>query len=76
LLGALETLSDETREAILLVLAAGLTYEEASDVAGCLVGTMKSRVNRGREQLARRLDPPPSKPESASTITARWDLSA
>jgi RNA polymerase sigma-70 factor (ECF subfamily) len=76
LLGALETLSDETREAILLVLAAGLTYEEASDVAGCLVGTMKSRVNRGREQLARRLDPPPSRPESASTITARWDLSA
>lgn len=57
LLGALEELSPEGREAILLVLAAGLTYEEAAHICSVPVGTMKSRVNRARTQLANLLDP-------------------
>ena len=58
MLEALDTLSRDAREAVLLVLATGLTYEEAAQVCGCPIGTMKSRVNRAREQLALLLDPP------------------
>lgn len=48
---ALEQLSDERREALLLVGASGFSYEEAAQVCGVPVGTMKSRVARGRAQL-------------------------
>ncbi len=33
--------------------AAGLTYEEAAEVCGCALGTIKSRVNRARARLLR-----------------------
>ena len=49
---ALTKLSPEQREAILLVGAEGLTYEEAAVVCGVVVGTIKSRVNRARNRLA------------------------
>jgi RNA polymerase sigma-70 factor (ECF subfamily) len=49
---ALAKLSPEQREAILLVGAEGLTYEEAAQVCGVVVGTIKSRVNRARNRLA------------------------
>ena len=41
------------REALTLVSAAELTYKDASLVCGCAVGTIKSRVNRARTELAR-----------------------
>lgn len=47
------------REALLLVGASGLSYEDAAAVAGCAVGTMKSRVARARHSLVRRLDGEP-----------------
>ncbi len=56
LLDALAKLSPDTREALVLVIAAGLTYEEAAEVSGCAVGTVKSRVNRARERLAELTD--------------------
>ena len=56
LLSALDHLSQDTRDALLLVVAAGLTYEEAAEVADCAVGTMKSRVNRARQRLAELTD--------------------
>lgn len=56
LLEALALLSQDTRDALLLVVAAGLTYEEAAEISGCAVGTMKSRVNRARERLAQLTD--------------------
>ena len=49
---ALNTLPPEHREAIIMVGAAGLSYQEAADIAGCAVGTVKSRVNRARRRLA------------------------
>jgi RNA polymerase sigma-70 factor (ECF subfamily) len=49
--GALAQLPHEHREALILVGAAGLTYEEASQVCGCALGTIKSRVNRARARL-------------------------
>ena len=49
---ALARLSPEQREAILLIGAEGMTYEEAAKVCGVVVGTIKSRVNRARNRLA------------------------
>ena len=54
---ALHELPDEHREALVLVGAAGLTYEEAAEICGCAVGTIKSRVNRARTRLLKLLDP-------------------
>ncbi|MFG1480739.1 sigma-70 family RNA polymerase sigma factor [Xanthobacter sp. V4C-4] len=48
---ALTHLPDDQREALVLVGAAGLSYEEAADVCGCALGTIKSRVNRARAKL-------------------------
>ncbi|MEO5587561.1 MAG: sigma-70 family RNA polymerase sigma factor [Novosphingobium sp.] len=49
---ALLTLPPERREALLLVGAGGFSYEEAADICGCAVGTIKSRVGRARAALA------------------------
>lgn len=56
LLGALQRLTPEAREALLLVAGSGLSYEDAAEVCGCAVGTMKSRVNRARDRLAELVD--------------------
>lgn len=48
---AMRQLPDEHREALVLVGAAGLTYEEAAEICGCALGTIKSRVNRARTRL-------------------------
>jgi RNA polymerase sigma-70 factor (ECF subfamily) len=44
------------REALVLIGAAGCSYEEAAKMCGCPVGTVKSRVSRARTQLAAILD--------------------
>jgi len=48
---ALSTLPDEQREALVLVGAGGFAYEEAAEICGCAVGTVKSRVSRARRAL-------------------------
>jgi RNA polymerase sigma-70 factor (ECF subfamily) len=48
---ALGQLPPEHREALILVGAAGLSYEEAAEICGCALGTIKSRVNRARVRL-------------------------
>ncbi len=48
----LAELPDEQREALILIGASGLSYEEAAEVCGSAVGTMKSRVNRARVRMA------------------------
>ena len=51
-LRALAMLPLEQREALILVTAEGLSYEEAARICGVAVGTIKSRVSRGRVRLA------------------------
>ena len=48
---ALQVLSHEQREALLLVAAAGFSYDRAAIIASCAVGTIKSRVSRARRIL-------------------------
>ena len=50
-LSALQKLPADQREALILIGASGLSYEEAAGVCNCAVGTMKSRVNRARNRL-------------------------
>src|SRR5207237_8916330 len=52
---ALSQLPADQREALILVGASGFSYEEAAEICGCAVGTIKSRVNRARTRLAQLL---------------------
>jgi RNA polymerase sigma-70 factor, ECF subfamily len=49
---ALMRLPADQREAPILFGVEGFTYEEAAEISGCVVGTIKSRVNRARNRLA------------------------
>ena len=48
---ALQKISPEQREVLMLVGANGMSYEEAAEIAGCAIGTIKSRMARGRAAL-------------------------
>ncbi|SRR5690606_36950303 len=48
---ALELLPEDQREAIVLIGASGFSYEEAAEICGCAIGTIKSRVSRARTRL-------------------------
>jgi RNA polymerase sigma-70 factor (ECF subfamily) len=54
---ALDELRDEQRQALLLVFAGGLSYAQAAAMCNCAVGTIKSRIARGRDHLAALLKP-------------------
>ena len=49
---ALRKLPIDQREALLLVAAGGISYEEAAQICGIRIGTIKSRVNRARVRLS------------------------
>ena len=55
---ALQKLPPEQREVLLIVGASGASYEEAAEIIGCAVGTIKSRLARGRKALALLIDGP------------------
>jgi RNA polymerase sigma-70 factor, ECF subfamily len=48
---ALDLLPPHQREALALIGAAGMSYEEAAEISRCAIGTVKSRVNRARVKL-------------------------
>ena len=48
---ALQLLPEDQREAVILIGASGFSYEEAAEICGCAVGTIKSRVSRARLKL-------------------------
>ena len=53
---ALSSLSPGQRTALILVSVSGFSYEEAAEICGCAVGTIKSRVARARETLLEMLE--------------------
>jgi RNA polymerase sigma-70 factor, ECF subfamily len=78
---ALSQLSDEQREALILVGAGGFSYEDAAAICHCAVGTVKSRVARARKSLLSILegDDPlpaaqqPAEGDAAEEILAQLD---
>ena len=56
---ALQKLPAEQREVLLLVGANGVSYEAAAEIIGCAIGTIKSRLARGRKALAVLIDGAP-----------------
>jgi RNA polymerase sigma-70 factor (ECF subfamily) len=54
---AIDALSDDLRQAIVLREIEGLSYEEIADVMNCPIGTVRSRIFRAREAIANRLRP-------------------
>jgi RNA polymerase sigma-70 factor (ECF subfamily) len=49
---AIQRLPHEQREVLVLVVGAGVTYDEAARICDCAVGTVKSRLARARVRLA------------------------
>ncbi|TQM85132.1 RNA polymerase sigma-70 factor (ECF subfamily) [Saccharothrix saharensis] len=49
----LDALDPDRREALVLTQVLGLSYAEAAEIAGCPIGTIRSRVARAREDLVR-----------------------
>lgn len=60
---AMESLSEEQRQVLLLVAVEGLKYDEVAEVLDVPVGTIMSRLSRGREALRARLAQPVRKAE-------------
>jgi RNA polymerase sigma-70 factor, ECF subfamily len=54
---AMDALSEDLRQAIVLREIEGLSYEEISDVMNCPIGTVRSRIYRARESIAVKLRP-------------------
>lgn len=55
---ALQSLSDEFRVAVTLCDVEDFSYEEIAEIMNCSIGTVRSRVHRGREKLRHRLGVP------------------
>jgi RNA polymerase sigma-70 factor (ECF subfamily) len=60
---AVQRLAPVRRQALILVVAHGLSYEEVAAMCGCAVGTIKSRVARAREELHAAVDGGALRPE-------------
>lgn len=54
----LDGLAPDRRDALVLTQVLGLSYDEAAEICGCPLGTIRSRVARARDDLitARRRD--------------------
>jgi RNA polymerase sigma-70 factor (ECF subfamily) len=57
---ALESLPIEYRDAVVMHDLGGIPYEEIARLGGVALGTVKSRISRGRRLLAGRLEPRPN----------------
>ncbi len=67
---ALAKLPDDQREALILVGAGGMAYEEAARVCQVAVGTIKSRVSRARKALEAILEDGSTRRSESSNIRA------
>lgn len=61
---AFDRLPETFQEVVVLVAIEGMAYEEAAEIIGVPVGTVRSRLSRAREQLRRAMDEPVAAPAS------------
>lgn len=54
---AIEALSEDLRQAVVLREIEGLSYEEIAEIMNCPIGTVRSRIYRAREAIAEKLRP-------------------
>lgn len=73
---AMQRLPEDQREALMLVAAAGFSYEEAADICGCAVGTIKSRVSRARQTLLQMFEGSDAAPRPVATRIDAASLAA
>lgn len=52
---AIQRLPDQQKEVLVLIGVLGVSYEEAAQICGCAMGTIKSRLNRARLRLLEEL---------------------
>ncbi|MDI6766734.1 MAG: sigma-70 family RNA polymerase sigma factor [Bacteroidota bacterium] len=52
---AIESLPEEFKTAVILSDIEGLKYEEIAEFVDCLIGTVRSRIHRGRKMLQSKL---------------------
>jgi RNA polymerase sigma-70 factor, ECF subfamily len=63
-------LGQDQREALILVGASGMSYEEAAAICRCPVGTVKSRVSRARQQLMQPLETGEVQPNGGGEVVS------
>lgn len=73
---ALQKISPEQREVLLLVGANGLSYQEAAEIAGCAIGTIKSRLARGRVALQALLEGEETDPDGRGPTDGKEALAS
>jgi RNA polymerase sigma-70 factor (ECF subfamily) len=64
---ALAQLPEDYREAVVMFDIGGIPYEEIAATTGAALGTVKSRISRGRRRLAELLEQPTPPPPSKET---------
>lgn len=69
---AMTLLPDEQREALILVGAGGFSYHEAASICSCAVGTMKSRVSRGRRTITSLMNESARLPQSLEDASSAY----
>jgi RNA polymerase sigma-70 factor (ECF subfamily) len=73
---ALACLEEEQRQVILLVGLEGVSYEDAAAILSVPVGTVRSRLSRGRDKLRKLLDIPNRSPRDPAEEDNRVVLAA
>jgi RNA polymerase sigma-70 factor, ECF subfamily len=55
IVGSIKSIKEDFRTAVLLYDVRGLNYDEIAEQTGCPVGTVRSRMHRGRKLLKKKL---------------------